>query len=146
MLLNDDKYYFDLAIKEARKASKTNNVPVGCIIVFKNKVIAKAYNKKNNKNISIYHAEILAIIKACKYLKTFILEECTMYVTLEPCEMCMNAIAESRIRNIKYLISSKYENNLKSNYDRINCRKYDDNEFANKYKNILSEFFSNIRS
>ena len=58
MLLNDDKYYFDLAIREARKASKTNNVPVGCIIVFKNKVIAKAYNKKNNKNISIYHAEI----------------------------------------------------------------------------------------
>ena len=50
MLLNDDKYYFDLAIREARKASKTNNVPVGCIIVFKNKVIAKAYNKKNNKN------------------------------------------------------------------------------------------------
>ena len=69
-----------------------------------------------------------------------------MYVTLEPCEMCMNAIAESRIRNIRYLISSKYENNLNSNYDRINCKKYDANEFADKYKNILSKFFSNIRS
>ena len=146
MLLKEDDYYFDLAIKEAKIASKTNNVPVGCVIVFKNKVIAKAYNQKNKKNISIYHAEILAIIKACKYLKTFILDECTMYVTLEPCEMCMNAIAESRIRNVKYLISSKYENNLKCNYNRISCKKYDNNEFIDKYKSILSEFFSNMRN
>lgn len=145
MLLNEDNYYFNLALKEAKKALKTNNVPVGCVIVFRNRVIAKAYNKKNSKNISVYHAEMLAIVKACKCLKTFILNECTMYVTLEPCEMCMNAIAESRIRNVNYLISSKYEVNLKSNYDRISCKQFDDNEFTDKYNKILSEFFSNIR-
>ena len=97
MLIYDDGYYFNLAIKEAKKALKSNNVPIGCVIVYKNKIIAKAYNKKNSKKISLYHAEILAIIKACKYLNTFILDNCTMYVTLKPCEMCMNAIAESRI-------------------------------------------------
>ena len=145
MSLKDDKYYFNLALKEAKRAAKSNNVPIGCVIVFNNRVIAKAYNKKNSKNVSIYHAEILAMIKACRFLNTFILEDCTMYVTLEPCKMCMNAIAESRIRNVNYLISSKYEINLKSNYDRISCKQFDDNEFADKYKKILSEFFSNIR-
>ena len=145
MLIYDDGYYFNLAIKEAKKALKSNNVPIGCIIVYKNKIIAKAYNKKNSKKISLYHAEILAIIKACKYLNTFILDNCTMYVTLKPCEMCMNAIDESRIKNVKYLISSKYEKHLKSNYDYIVCDLCDDNQFVGDYKIMLSNFFRNIR-
>ena len=145
MLIYDDGYYFNLAIKEEKKALKSNNVPIGCIIVYKNKIIATAYNKKNSKKISLYHAEILAIIKACRYLNTFILDNCTMYVTLKPCEMCMNAIAESRIKNVKYLISSKYEKNLKSNYDYIVCDLCDDNQFVEDYKIMLSNFFRNIR-
>lgn len=145
MLIKGDEYYFNLTLKEAKKAARSNNVPIGCVIVFKNKVIAKAYNKKNSKNVSIYHAEILAIIKACRFLNTFILEDCTMYVTLEPCKMCMNAIAESRIRNVKYLISSRYENNLKSNYDRINYKQYSNCECINEYRNMLSDFFKNVR-
>ena len=69
MLIYDDGYYFNLAIKEAKKALKSNNVPIGCIIVYKNKIIAKAYNKKNSKKISLYHAEILAIQKATKKIE-----------------------------------------------------------------------------
>ena len=139
------EYYMNFALKEAKKAYVKDDVPVGCIIVKNNKIIAKAYNKKNSKKISLYHAEILAIIKACKYLNTFILDNCTMYVTLKPCEMCMNAIAESRIKNVKYLISSKYEKNLKSNYDYIVCDLCDDNQFVEDYKIMLSNFFRNIR-
>ncbi len=146
MSLKDDKYYFNLALKEAKRAAKSNNVPIGCVIVFNNRVIAKAYNKKNSKNVSIYHAEILAMIKACRFLNTFILEDCTMYVTLEPCKMCMNAMAESRIRNVKYLISSRYGNNLKSNYDRIKCKQYYNNEYIDEYSDMLSKFFKNVRS
>ena len=143
MLLNDDKYYFDLAIREARKALNTNNVPVGCVIVFKNKIIAKAYNKKNNKNISIYHAEILAIIKACKYLKTFILEECTMYVTLEPCMMWMGAIIESRIKKVYF----GAKNNSEQMYDFDKISKYVDiyNLNDSESSKILSDFFKNKR-
>ena len=146
MLKNDDCYYFLQALKEANKAFKTDNVPVGCVIIYKNKIIAKSYNKKNCKKISIYHAEMLAIIKACKYLNTFILDECIMYVTLKPCEMCMNAIAESRIKNVKYLIPSHYDNNLKKNYSYIKCRTYNNNKYIQIYKNMLSSFFKNIRN
>ena len=76
-------------------------------------VIAKAYNKKHCANIPVYHAEILAIKKACRKLKTWHLDDCSMYVTLEPCPMCYYAIVESRIKNVYYMLDSKY-------YDSIN--------------------------
>lgn len=96
------EYYMNIALKEAKKAYIKDDVPVGCIIVKNNKVIAKAYNKKENKNVAIYHAEIIAIEKACKKLKTWHLENCVLYTTLEPCLMCCGAIHQSRIKKVIY--------------------------------------------
>lgn len=91
-------FYMNLAIEQAKKAYKKGDVPVGCIIVKDNKIISKSYNQKENKNIALYHAEMLAILKACKKLKTWHLENCILYTTLEPCIMCCGAILQSRIK------------------------------------------------
>ena len=99
--------YMNLALIEAKKAFKHDDVPVGCVIVKDNKVIAKAYNKKENKGDAIRHAEIEAISKACKRLKTWHLEGCTLYTTMEPCMMCSGAIVQSRIGHICYGIKNE---------------------------------------
>ena len=88
------------ALKEARKAYKKEEVPVGAVIVKNGKVIARAHNLKETKNSSIFHAEILAIEKACKKLGAWRLTDCDMYVTLEPCTMCTGALINSRIRKL----------------------------------------------
>lgn len=88
------------ALKEAKKAYKKEEIPVGAIIVKDGKIIARAHNLKETKNSSISHAEILAIEKACKKINAWRLEECEMYITLEPCMMCMGAIINSRIKKI----------------------------------------------
>lgn len=88
------------ALKEAEKAYKKDEIPVGAIIVKDGKIIARAHNLKEKKKSAIAHAEILAINKANKKLKTWRLLDCEMYVTLEPCTMCMGAIIASRIKKI----------------------------------------------
>ena len=100
-MTNDEKF-MRLAIKEAIKAKEIDEVPIGCVIVYDGKVIAKAYNKREKLNSSLAHAEILAIKKACKKLDSWRLEECTMYITLEPCIMCGGAIIQSRIKRVVY--------------------------------------------
>lgn len=90
------------AIKEAKKAEKIDEVPIGCVIVKDTKIIARAHNKRESSQQSIAHAEILAIQKACKKLNTWRLEDCTLYVTLEPCPMCAGAILQSRIPYVVY--------------------------------------------
>ena len=92
----------ECAYKEALKAYKKNEVPVGAVIVYNDKIIAKAHNKKEGSNRAIAHAEILAIEKANKLLKNFRLEDCVMYVTLEPCIMCAGAITSARIKKLVY--------------------------------------------
>lgn len=96
------KEYMQLAYNEALKAYKKGDVPIGAIIIKNNKVIAKSYNKKEKNNNAILHAELDVINKACKKLKTWHLEECILYTTLEPCLMCMGAIVQSRINEIYY--------------------------------------------
>jgi len=142
--------YMTLALKEAKKAYKKGDVPVGVVITKNNKVISKAHNKKENKKISVYHAEIIAIIKACKKLKTWHLDGCEMYVTLEPCLMCSGAILQSRIsklyfatRNSKFgyvssidsLLNSK--NNHKVEIDEGLCKE--------ESQKMLIDFFKNKR-
>ncbi len=103
------KKYIDEVIKMANKAKKQKEVPVGALIIFNNKIIAKAYNLKNKTQIATKHAEIIAIEKANRKIKSWRLNECVMIVTLEPCMMCAGAILESRIKKIYCLSKRKNE-------------------------------------
>ena len=88
------------ALKQARKAGKLEEVPIGCVIVFEGKIIARGYNRRNIDKNTLAHAELQAIRKASKKLGDWRLEECTMYVTLEPCQMCAGAIVQARIPRV----------------------------------------------
>lgn len=88
------------AIKQAKKAYAIEEVPIGCVIVHEDKIIARGYNKRNTKKNTLAHAEMIAIEKACKKLGDWRIEDCTMYITLEPCPMCAGAIVQARIPRV----------------------------------------------
>ena len=92
--------YMDKAIAQAKRAYANGDVPIGCVIVHDDRIIARGFNKRNLKKTTLAHAEILAIEQASKKLGDWRLEECTMYVTLEPCQMCAGAIVQARIPNV----------------------------------------------
>lgn len=94
------EYYMKMALKEAKKAYKLGEVPIGCVIVYKDEIIGKGYNRRNTDKNTLSHAEITAIKKASKVLGDWRLEDCTLYVTLEPCQMCAGAIVQARIPNV----------------------------------------------
>ena len=90
------------ALEQAKKAQSVDEVPIGAVIVLDGKIIARAYNKKESSQIATHHAEILAIQKACKKLKSWRLDNAEMYVTLEPCPMCAGAIVNARIKKVYF--------------------------------------------
>ena len=92
-----DKKFMRAAIAQARRAEKLEEVPIGCVIVYEGKIIARGYNRRNTDLNTISHAEMNAIRKASKKLGDWRLEGCTIYITLEPCQMCSGAIVQSRI-------------------------------------------------
>ena len=92
----------EIAIFQAKKALEIDEIPVGCAIYRGDELIACGYNRKESENNAIMHAEIVAINEACEKLKSWRLEGCSLYVTLEPCMMCMGAIIESRIKEVYY--------------------------------------------
>ena len=98
--MNKQEKFMSLAIKEAKKAKNRDEVPIGAIIVKDDKVVSRGYNLRESKQNSLKHAEIIAIDKACRKLGNFRLEECDLYVTVEPCLMCSGAIVQSRIRKV----------------------------------------------
>ena len=98
----NDEYYMKIALGLANKAFSKGDIPVGAVIVKDNKIISKSYNTKNIKKCAINHAEIDAIRRACKKLNSWHLDDCTLYVTLEPCLMCCGAILQSRIKHVVY--------------------------------------------
>ena len=143
--------YMDLAFLEADKAFKKGEVPVGVVIVKNDKILAKAFNLKEKTNCVINHAEIIAIKRASKRLKNWRLDDCDMYVTLEPCPMCASAIKQCRIKNVYSAVSNKHKNN---NYliDKIfECDEtnpavcFFNNLDCKRSETLLQKFFSKRR-
>ena len=144
---NMDKFMIE-ALKEAKKAYKKNEVPIGAVIVKNDKIIARAYNKKEKSNIATQHAEILAIDKACRKVKNWRLNDCTIYVTVEPCIMCCGAIIQSRIKKIVYGISNKNYGGVESIatvLDKTNIS-IEKGIMQNECLAILKKFFNKKRN
>ena len=100
MCETEDIRFMKAALKDAKKAAKIQEVPIGCVIVQDGKIIAHGYNRRNTDKNTLSHAELIAIRKANKKLGDWRLEDCTMYVTLEPCQMCAGALVQSRIKRV----------------------------------------------
>ena len=92
--------YMKEALRQAKKAYALGEVPIGCVIVYEDKIIARGYNRRNTDKNTLAHAEVTAINRASKKIGDWRLEDCTLYVTLEPCQMCAGAIVQSRITNV----------------------------------------------
>ena len=135
------------ALKEADKAFKLGEVPIGAVIVKDGKIISRAFNKKESSNLATSHAEILAINKACKKLNNWRLLDCTLYVTVEPCLMCCGAIIQSRIKKVIYGTTNEYYGAVESIDNTL--KKYnievESNILQNKCSYILKEFFKKRR-
>ena len=101
MKLSEDEKFMRAAIREAKKAGAIGEVPIGCVIVRDGKIVGRGYNRRTTDHNVLAHAEITAIRKACKKAGDWRLEDCTLYVTLEPCPMCAGAIVQSRIPRVK---------------------------------------------
>lgn len=136
--------FMNLALKQALKAYKKQEVPIGAIVIKNGKIISKAYNKKENKQITTKHAEIIAIERACKKLKTWHLDGCEIYTTMEPCLMCYGAIEQSRIskiyyglKNMNFGFKSKY--NIETKLQVCECK------ISNEYIDYMKSFFKEKR-
>ena len=151
MKLKNNEYYMLQALKQAKKAALENEVPVGCVIVYQDKIISKSYNKRNQTNNALDHAELIAIKKACKKLNTWILEDASIYITLEPCLMCSGAILQSRIKNLYF---GAYEPKFGAAGSIINV--FEEEKFNHhvnvqggilekECSDILKSFFQNMR-
>ena len=99
-MVNTDEKYMKEAIKQAKKAYAIGEVPIGCVIVYEDKIIGRGYNRRTIDKNTLAHAELQAIRKASKKMDDWRLEGCTMYVTLEPCQMCSGAIVQSRMDRV----------------------------------------------
>lgn len=98
--MNLDETYMKEAIRQAKKAYALGEVPIGCVIVYQDKIIGRGYNRRNTDKNTLAHAEITAIRKASKKMGDWRLEDCTLYVTLEPCQMCAGAIVQARVTKV----------------------------------------------
>lgn len=98
--MTQDEKYMKEALRQAKKAYALGEVPIGCVIVYEGKIIGRGYNRRNTDKTTLAHAELTAIKKACKKLGDWRLEDCTMYITLEPCPMCAGAIVQARVSRV----------------------------------------------
>ena len=98
--LKEDEFFMREAIRQAKKAAKLTEVPIGCVLVKENKIVARGYNRRNTDKTTLAHAEIAVIKKASREFGDWRLEDCTLYVTLEPCPMCAGAIVQARIPRV----------------------------------------------
>lgn len=143
----DKNDFMRIALKEGEKCLKTHDVPVGAVIVKDDKIIAVAHNLKEKKKSCLFHAELLAIDKASKKLKNFRLNDCDIYVTKEPCLMCMGAILSARIRKIYYGAKDKRfgtVNLAKENNFNHKCM-VEGGVLEKECEELLTSFFSKLR-
>ena len=147
-----NRKFLDLAFKYAEKAYKNNEVPIGAVIVKDNRVIGYGYNQKEKKNCVIEHAEIMAIRKASKKLNNWRLDDCDIYITLDPCPMCASAIKQARIDNVYSANSNSDINNygiINSIFetDNINPKvNFISNLDKTKSQKMLNNFFNEQRN
>lgn len=145
------EYYMEQALKEAEKAYKKLEVPVGAVIVKDGKIIAKGHNQKETKTDTTKHAEIIAIQKASKKIGEWRLLDCEMYVTLEPCPMCAGAIINSRIKKVYIGTSDEKTGAVGSVLNLFTDYKFNHNvEFQKEIlqpecEKLLKDFFKNLR-
>ena len=150
-MISMDLKYMDLAFLEAEKAFELGEVPIGAVIVKNGEILAKTHNIKEKSMCSVHHAEILAILKASKKLKNWRLDDCDIYVTLEPCPMCASAIKQSRIKNVYSALSNKDKNNeiiIKKIFDTDSVNpsvEFFNNLSVDKSETLLQKFFSSKR-
>jgi tRNA(adenine34) deaminase len=139
------------ALKQAKLAQKKDEVPVGAVIVLNDTIIAKAHNLRHNKQNALLHAEIIVIDKACKKLKSWRLEDCELYVTLEPCSMCAGAIINSRIKTVYYGAYDKKAGACGSVVNLLENKQFNHNPevfggiMEEECGAILTDFFENKR-
>ena len=149
--MNQEEKFMKAAIREAKKAGKIQEVPIGCVIVSDGKIIARGYNRRNIDKNTLAHAELSAIKKASKKLGDWRLEGCTMYVTLEPCQMCAGAIVQARMdkvvigsRNPKAGCAGSVLNLLQ--IPAFNHQvELESGVLEEECSTMLSEFFKNLR-
>ena len=146
-----DEKFMEIAIKEAKIAYEENEIPVGAVLIdnFSHKIITKAHNSKEKKNDITGHAEINAIRKAEKKLKNWRLENTTLYVTLEPCSMCMSAILQSRISRVVFMVNDEEFGAAHSKIDLTKIYKTNTTVFKieenPEYVKIFQDFFKKHR-
>jgi len=146
-----DEKYMKNAIVLARKAAKLGEVPIGCIIVYEDKIIGRGYNRRKTDKNTLAHAEITAIKRASRYIGDWRLEGCTMYVTLEPCQMCAGAIVQARMDRVVIGTMSPKSGCAGSIINLLNMEEFNHQVEITKgvcekeCSKMLSDFFSDLR-
>ncbi len=149
--MNQDIKFMEIAYQEALKCLEKDEVPVGAVIVKDNEVISCAHNLRETTNLATAHAEILAINEACKKLKSWYLDECTLYVTLEPCPMCAGAIVQSRIPTVVFGAHDPKGGCCGTIYNLLDESKFNhrcelvSGVLEEECGQLLSDFFRNLR-
>lgn len=148
----DNDYFMNEAYKEARKAFNKNEVPIGSVVVYKNKIIGRGHNLRETKKSVIYHSEIIAINEACKFMNDWRLEDCIIFVTIEPCIMCAGAIMQSRLSKVVYGASNKKFGAVESLYQIFENENsnhkvcVESGIMENECSQIMKEYFTKFRN
>jgi tRNA(adenine34) deaminase len=142
MTNKEDEKYMKLAIEQAQIAEENGDVPIGAVIVYKNQIIGKAYNQREQLQDPTAHAEIIALTQAAAFLESWRLHGCTMYVTLEPCPMCAGALVLARIDRLVYGCDDPKTGAVKSLYNIVNDERL--NHTINVTSGILAEECSDL--
>lgn len=149
--MNKDHQFMQLALEEAQYAAALGEVPIGAIIVYQDRVIARAHNLRETSQNAITHAELMAIQHACDVIGSWRLEETTLYVTLEPCPMCAGAILQSRIPRVVYGARDRKAGCVESLYHLLNDSRFNhecevtEGVMAEECSALLTNFFKTLR-